>query len=84
MGSIYKRGNKYWIKYYRRGRSYSESSGSDKKMVAINLLKQREGEIAQGKTPSINFEKVTFDELAYDFLQHYRISGIQSLRFIKS
>jgi integrase len=79
MGSIYKRGNKYWIKYYRRGRSYRESSGSDKKMVAINLLKMREGEIAEGKTPSINFEKVTFDELAHDFLQHYRITGRKSL-----
>ena len=79
MGSIYKRGNKYWVKYYRRGRAYRESSGSSTKMVAINLLKMREGEIAQGKTPSINFEKVTFDELAQDFLQHYRITGRKSL-----
>ena len=79
MGSIYKRGNKYWVKYYRRGRSYRESSGSSTKMVATNLLKMREGEIAQGKTPSINFEKVTFDELSHDFLQHYRITGRKSL-----
>ena len=61
MGSIYKRGNKYWIKYYRRGRAFRESSGSDKKMVATNFLKLREGEIAQGKMPSVSFEKVTFD-----------------------
>ena len=79
MGSIYKRGNKYWIKYYRRGRAFRESSGSDKKMVATNFLKLREGEIAQGKMPSVSFEKVTFDELAQDFLQHYRITGRKSL-----
>lgn len=31
MGSIYKRGNIYWIKYYRRGKPYRESSESEKR-----------------------------------------------------
>ena len=79
MGSIYKRGNKYWIKYYRRGRTYREGSGSSSKMVATHLLKLREGEIAQGKTPSINFEKITFDELVQDYQQDYKITGKKSL-----
>ena len=79
MGSIYKRGEIYWIKYSRSGKSYRESSGSGTKMVAANLLKQREGDIAQGKTPGIHFDRVKFDELAQDFLADYRINQRKSL-----
>ncbi|MFH1982943.1 MAG: site-specific integrase [Pseudomonadota bacterium] len=79
MGSIYKRGEVYWIKYYRNGKSYRESSGSTKKMVAKKLLDRKEGEIAQGKVPSIVFDKVVFDELAKEFITDYRINGNKSL-----
>jgi integrase len=87
MGMIYKRkrkdkvtgeikeGETLWIKYYRYGKPYRESTGSDKIKRAKDLLKQREGEISQGKLPGIHFEKVTFDELAEDFLTDYRING---------
>jgi integrase len=79
MGMIYKRGNTWWIKYYRNGKSFRESSESDKKMVAKKLLDKREGAIAQGKAPGIQFEKVTFDELADDFLKDYKINEKKSL-----
>jgi len=79
MGMIYKRGNVWWIKYYRNGDPYRESSESTKKMVAKKLLDRREGEIAQGKMPSIQFDKVTFDELADGFLRDYRINQKKSL-----
>ena len=64
MGSLYKRGNTWWIKYYRNGKSYRESTGTDKKMVAKKVLDRKEGDIAQGVVPGIQFDKVTFDELA--------------------
>lgn len=79
MGMIYKRGNIWWIKYYRNGKSYRESSKSTKKMVAKRMLDRREGEIAQGKMPSVNFEKVIFDNLADGLLQDYRINQRKSL-----
>ncbi|MCF8078946.1 MAG: site-specific integrase [Desulfobacterales bacterium] len=79
MGSIYKRGNVWWIKYYRNGKNYRESSKSTKKMVAKKLLDRREGEISQGKLPGVYFEKVTFDQLAEDFLRDYRINQKKSL-----
>jgi integrase len=79
MGSIYKRGNTYWIKYYKNGKNYRESSGSDKKMVAQKKLAKREGEIADGKMPGIQFEKVSFDQLAEDFLREYKINQKKSL-----
>jgi hypothetical protein len=75
MGSIYKRGEIYWIKYYRHGKPYRESSHSDKITKAQKLLKKREGEISEGKLPGICFEKVTFDDLAKDLLTDYRING---------
>ena len=34
MGSIYKRGKVYWIKYYRSGKPYRESSESKKEADA--------------------------------------------------
>ncbi len=79
MGSIYKRGNVWWIKYYRNGEPYRESSGGTKKMVAKKLLDRREGEIAIGKIPGIQFEKVRFDELAEEYLIDYRINNRKSL-----
>jgi integrase len=79
MGTIYKRGETYWIKYYKNGKPYYESSRSEKKMVAKKLLDHREGEIADGKIPGIHFDRVKFDELAEDFLADYRINRKKSI-----
>ena len=79
MGSIYLRGKTYWIQYYRNGKPYQESSKSKKKMVAKDLLKEKEGEIAQGHIPSIHFGKVTFDDLAQDLITDYELNMRKSL-----
>ncbi len=78
MGCLYRRGKTYWIKYYRNGKPYAESTHSDKKEVAKRLLQKREGEIAEGKLPGICFEKVTFDELAEEYLTDYRVNERKS------
>lgn len=79
MGTIYKRNNTYWLKYYRNGKPYYESSKSDKETDAKKLLAKREGEISQGKLPGVYFDRVSFDELAEDFLRDYRINERKSL-----
>jgi integrase len=79
MGSLFKRGNVWWVKYHKNGRTFRESSRSEKKMVAKQLLSRREGEIADGKVPGVLYEKVTFDELADEFLMDYRINRKKSL-----
>lgn len=79
MGSIYKRGNMYWIKYYRNGKPYRESAKSTKESDAERLLKKREGDIAQGKLLGVIFDKVIFDELEKDFLTDYKINLKKSL-----
>ena len=55
MGSVYRRGNIWWIKFYRNGKPYRESSGSIKKMVAKRFLARKEGDIAKGKFHEIDF-----------------------------
>jgi len=83
MGSIYKRGNVLWIKYSdRRGKCIRESSGSGKKMVAKRLLAKRESEIADGKRPGIYFERITYDQLAEDLENDYRINQ-QNVRHVQ-
>ena len=52
MGTIYKRGKTYWIKYYRDGKPYREPTHSTKKGVADDLLKLREGQVQQGRANS--------------------------------
>jgi integrase len=79
MGTIYRRKGVLWIKYYRNGKPYFESTHSSKKEVAKRLLMKREGEISEGKLPGVYFDKVTFDELAEDFLTDYRVNKRDSL-----
>lgn len=70
--------NIYWIKYYRNGKPYRDSTKSIKESDAKRLLKKREGEISQGKLPGIYFDKVRFDELAEDYIRDYRINNRKS------
>ena len=79
MGSIYKRGGIYWIKYYKNGKPYRESARSDRMSEAIRKLKQREGEIAEGKTPNLRAERTTFEELVTLILNDYKVNGRRSI-----
>lgn len=64
MGSLYKRGNIWWVKYYRSGRPIRESTGTDKEGEAKNFLKRREGDIASGRVVIPRMEKIRFENLA--------------------
>jgi integrase len=80
MGHIYRRGNIYWIKYYRNGKPYRESTKSKKEADAKRLLKKREGEISSGKLPGIHFDRVMFDELAEDHLNDLEINHRKTVK----
>ena len=79
MGSLYKRGDVYWIKYYRNGKSYRETTKTNKEGEAKRLLRKREGEIAEGKIPGVYFDRIKFNDLSDDFLADYRVNGKKSL-----
>lgn len=38
----------WWIKYYRQGRPFYESTGTKNKTEARRKLKERDGQVAQG------------------------------------
>jgi len=80
MGHIYRRGKVYWVKYYRSGKSFRESSGSAKESDAKRLLRLREGDIARGIPVAPRVGRVKFDELADDVINDYKINQKRSLR----
>ncbi len=79
MGSMYRRGEIWWIKYYRNGKPYRESSHSDKEKEAKRLLKKREGEIVEGRFQGLQIERIRFDEIAADFITDYKMNAKKSL-----
>lgn len=60
-GTVYRRGQIWWVQYFVRGRIVSESSGSTEKADAENLLKQRIGEVAAGRR--VGPERATIADL---------------------
>lgn len=78
-GSVFQRGAVWWIKYYRNGKPYRETSGSDKESEARKQLKKRLGEIALGRFVGPDAERVTIRELAKQYLNDYRINERKSL-----
>src|SRR2546426_2144838 len=49
LGSVYQRGDTWWIKFYVDGKAKRETSGSDKQSVAVRLLKRRLEELSAGR-----------------------------------
>jgi integrase len=70
-GSIFRRGRLWWVKYYRAGKSYSESSHSEFDTDARNLLARRLGDIATGKFQGLAPERVTIAELCQLVIEDY-------------
>jgi integrase len=83
MGSIYKRGTIYWIKYYANGRPIRESSESDKEGVAKKLLKSREGDVEHGVPVGPKMGRVTFEDAADDLLNDYTTNGRKTYDDVK-
>ena len=79
MGQLVKRGQKWWIRYSRNGKRYEESSGSNKKGVASELLKLREGDGAHGLPVTPKIGRLRFEEAANDLLNEYRTNRRKSL-----
>jgi len=75
MGSVYRRGNVWWLKFYRHGKPHRESSGSKKKSAAVALLREREGRIVQGLPLSLRVERITVDEILDDVISDYEANG---------
>ncbi|MCC7033841.1 MAG: site-specific integrase [Acidobacteria bacterium] len=82
MGCVYRRGKVWWVKYARAGKAYYESSDSQRKGDAIDLLRRREGRIAEGQPVMPKAGKVTFDDAAADLLTDYQVNGRKSVAVV--
>ena len=84
MGMVYLRGKTFWVKYYRNGKPYRESSHSDKETDAKRLLKIREGQCESGTFTGLKVERVLFDELKQDIINDYKLNARKSLERLEN
>jgi hypothetical protein len=74
FGSIYQRGAVWWIKYYRDGKPFYESSQSEKYTDAQRLLNQRRAEVFASTHIEGAARKILVSELLDDLVRDYRIN----------
>lgn len=79
MGQLRKRGDVWWIRYYRNGKRYEESARSTRKGDATELLKVREGDGAKGIPVTPKIGRLTFDDAVADVVADYTANAKRSL-----
>jgi integrase len=84
LGSIYLRGHIYWVKYYRDGQPFRESSRSERYAEAERLLKLRNGEIVTGKFCGLGPERIRMMDLFNDVMEDYRLNRRSSIVQLES
>ena len=62
MGMVYRRGNTFWLKFYRDGVPIRQSANTTKETEARKLLKRLEGEVERGVPLSPKVGRVTVAE----------------------
>jgi hypothetical protein len=80
MGSLYRRGDVWWIKYYANGRPIRESTGTEKETEARRVLKEREGRVAIGQPILRRADRIGYEEVAEELRQHYQITRSRDLQ----
>jgi integrase len=83
MGQLKRRGRVWWIRYYRDGRRYEESSRSTKEGDARRLLRLREGDIERGLPVTPKIGRLRFEEAAKDLINDYKTNGKRTLKDVE-
>ena len=84
LGSIYLRGEIWWLKYHRNGQCFRESSKSTVYADAERLLKRRLGEIVSGKFSGLEPERIQIRRLTDLVIQDYKENGKKTLSGVES
>jgi integrase len=79
MGSLYQRGEIWWVKYYENGHPRRESTGTTKETEARRFLKEREGRVATGQPIVQRADRISYEEVVEDLRQHYQTTGSRNL-----
>ena len=83
-GSIYLRGDVWWLKFHCNGQVFRESSHSADYADAERLLKRRQGEIVTGRFSGLAIERIRMSELFDQLVEDYRLNGRASLPQLES
>lgn len=78
MGQLKRRHRTWWIRYYRDGKRYEESSGSTREGDARKLLRLREGDVERGVPVTPKVARLRFEEAAADVVNDYRTNRKRS------
>jgi integrase len=79
-GTVYLRGRIWWMQYYVRGQLTQESTGFSEKADALNLLKQRIGEVAAGRR--VGPERATIADLCALVIQDNEMRKLRDARHV--
>jgi integrase len=80
-GSLKLRGRIWWIVYRAAGKDVRESSYSENRETAENLLKQRIGEVAAGR--EVGKQKATIADLCELVIEDYRVRKLRDLKNVE-
>ena len=83
MGQLRRRGGIWWIRYCRNGRRYEESAKTDKKETARDLLRRKEGDIANGLPITSKIGRVRFEPAAAAVVADYRLNERASIGHVE-
>ena len=94
MGCLYRRKKKladgtmievgpYWMKWYRNGTPFSESTHTEKKTEAQRELNKRIGDLARGVPVTSKVGRVKFDELIENLCNEYQANNRRSLDVLR-
>ena len=83
MGQIRKRGSTWWIRYCRNGQRFEESARTDKWEDARDLLRKKEGAIADGAPMTSKIGRLRFEDAAADLETDYTINKKRSLSHVQ-
>jgi integrase len=84
MGSLYRRGNVWWIAYYVNGVLKRESSKSTKETVARKLLRQRIGEVTSDTFIEPKERRTTVSDLLDTLESDYQLRGGRAYKQFRS
>jgi hypothetical protein len=74
-GTVYRRGNIWWLQYYLNGRQFNQSIGSSDESEAHRQLKVKIGEIAAGK--DVTPKRTTINDLCALVVADYRLRKLR-------
>lgn len=83
LGSVFQRGEVWWIVYHVAGKRHRESSHSANRTDAVRLLKQRISNAVVGKPVGTQIERTTFADLEKILVDDYVANERRSLRRVK-